>query len=398
MTGLQAAGPVLAGVRVLDLTRLLPGNYATLVLYGLGAEIIKVEDAAGDGTRYAPPLASTSESGPDLVLNRGKGSISLDLKRPEAQQLLLELVAGSAVVVDSFRPGVLDRLGLGPAALAEANPKLVHVSITAYGEGGPDVALAAHDLNAQSLAGLLSLATDSDGAPEVPAVTVADLASGMQAALAVLAGLRAVDRGSAGYRANIAMSDSALAFTGLAAGHLAAGNDTLPATPDMLTGALACYGVYRCADDGWLAVGGLESKFFSRMCEVLGRPELASWQYDLARQVELRDQLAAVFLTRGRDEWSALLRPADTCVTPVNNLAEAFAEAYAVQRGVVVAARLADGREVPVVRAVPWLPEVAAPAGLSLLGGDAERLLRPLGISAAEVAQLRETGIVGGTS
>ncbi len=398
MTGLQPAAPVLTGVRVLDLTRLLPGNYATLVLSGLGAEVIKIEDAAGDGTRYAPPLASTSESGPDLVLNRGKGSLSLDLKRSEAQQLLLRLVAESEVLVDSFRPGVLDRLGLGAAELAAVNPTLVHVSITAFGEGGPDSALAAHDLNAQSLAGLLSLTTDTAGAPVMPAVTVADLASGLQAALAVLAGLRSVGSGSAGYRANVAMSDSALAFTGLAAGHLAAGNGTLPATPDMLTGALACYGVYRCADDGWLAVGGLESKFFGRMCDVLGRPDLSSWQYDLARQQELRDELAAVFATRSRDDWAALLGPADTCVTPVNNLAEAFSEPNAVDRGVVVSARLADGREVPVVRAVPWLPEVTAPTGLSRLGADAERLLGQLGVSAGEVAGLRSSGIVGGTS
>ncbi len=398
MTGVQPAEPVLTGVRVLDLTRLLPGNYATLVLYGLGAEVIKVEDATGDGTRYAPPLATTSESGPDLVLNRGKRSISLDLKRTEAQELLLQLVAESEVLMDSFRPGVLDRLGLGAAELASANPTLVHVSITAFGEGGPDAALAAHDLNSQSLAGLLSLTTAVDGAPAMPAVTVADLASGMQAALAVLAGLRAVGQGSAGYRANVAMSDSALAFTGLAAGHLAAGNGTLPSTPDMLTGALACYGVYRCSDDGWLAVGGLESKFFGRMCEVLGHPELSALQYDLDRQQELRDSLAAIFATRSRDEWAGVLGPADTCVTPVNNLAEAFAETNAVDRGVVITARLADGREVPVVRAVPWLPEVAAPAGVSVLGADAERILGQLGLSVAEVAALREGGIVGGTS
>lgn len=399
MTHLAPAWPALAGVRVVDLTRLLPGNYASLLLYGLGAEVVKVEELAGDGTRNAPPFAAAGESGANLVLNRGKSSIAVDLKAEAGRDVLLGLVARADVLLDSFRPGVLDRLGLSQEVLAGANPRLVHVSLTAFGSGGPNELLPAHDLNSESLAGLLSMSVDDQGRPSMPAVPIADLATGMQAALAVVAGLRAVERGdrgdgTGGYRAEIAMLDSALSLTTLAAGHIAAGAGSLPRPRDMLTGALACYGVYRCQDGGWLAVGGLEPKFFARMCELMGAPELAARQYDLKGQRELRATLEAVFATRDRDEWAAILAAEDTCVSPVNDLAEAFADADANARGVIVEAVRADGGAAPVVRAVPWLPE-ADGALAHPLGSDAEQVLDWL--PAQEVAALRAAGVLGGS-
>ncbi|MFM2438298.1 MAG: hypothetical protein RLZ55_1117 [Actinomycetota bacterium] len=398
MSELEGARTALDGVRVLDLTRLLPGNYASLLLVGLGAEVIKVEDLVGDGTRAAPPYAESGESGANIALNRGKASISLDLKQRDAQQLMLALVAVSDVLLDSFRPGVLDRLGLGPAALAAANPRLVHVSLTAFGSGGPYQAVPAHDLNTEALAGIVGMSVDDAGRPALPAVPIADMATGLQAALAVVAGLRAVATDGAGYRAEVAMLDSALSLTALAAGHMAAGLGTVPAPRDMLTGALACYAYYRCADGGWQAVGALEPKFFQRTCELLGAPELAAMQYDLHRQDELRERLAAVFATRTRDEWSEVLLLEDTCVTPVNDLAEAFADANVSAREVVVDAARSDGSPARVVRAVPWLPEAPGQSPAPL-GGDAEQVLRELlGSTADELADLRERGCVGGSS
>ncbi|MDQ1247726.1 MAG: CoA transferase [Actinomycetota bacterium] len=396
MTGLAQARPSLAGVRVLDLTRLLPGNYATLLLYGLGAEVIKVEELTGDGTRAAPPYSATGESGANLVLNRGKTSLALDLKTDEGRALLLRLIASAEVMMDSFRPGVLDRLGLGAAAVAAANPRLVHVSLTAFGDDGPYVRLPTHDLNVQALGGILSLSTDDAGRPSMPALQAADLATGLQAALAVLAGLRAVAQDGQGYRAQVAMADAALALTPLAAGHLAAGTGSMPAGRDLLTGALACYGVYRCADDRWLAVGALEPKFFGRLCELIEHPEFAARQYDLAGQAGLRADLAEVFGARPRAAWVELLAGEDTCVTPVNNLAEAFADANAVERGVIVEARRSDGGAAPVVRAVPWLAEESG-AHVTDLGSDAEAILTAVGLDAATVADLRARGIVGGS-
>lgn len=396
MTALPPARPALVGVRVLDLTRLLPGNYATLLLMGLGAEVVKVEELGGDGTRAAPPYAATGESGPNIVLNRGKSSVALDLKQADAQQLLLRLVAASDVLLDSFRPGVLERLGLSADALAAANPRLVHVSLTAFGAGGPYAAVPAHDLNTEALAGIVGMSVDDAGRPALPAVPIADMATGMQAALAVVAGLRAVAADGSGYRAEVSMLESAVSLTALAAGHIAAGQGTVPAPRDMLTGALACYGYYRCADGGWQAVGALEPKFFRRVCELLGAPELAEIQYDLGRQEELRRRLAAIFATRTRDEWTDLLLLEDTCVTPVNDLAEAFTDPNLEARSAVVDAVRSDGAPARVVRAVPWLSE-AGGHGPAALGGDAERVLAAwLGTPAEEVAELRARGCVGG--
>ena len=272
------------------------------------------------------------------------------------------------------------------------------MSINAFGSDGPDAQLAAHDVNAQSLAGLLSLNCDDAGAPVMPGVQMCDLAAGMQAALAVLAGLTSVSNGGAGYRAEVAMSDVALGLTGLAGGHLAADQGSLPPARDSLTGGLACYSQYRCADGRWLVSGGLEPKFFAATCEAIGAPELAALQYDLARQGELRGRLADIFATRTLAQWSTVLRPADTCVTPVNDIGEAFAEPNAVSRGVITAALLSDGRRVPVVRAVPWLVEGDAPTSPPVLGADGERLLMAAGLPAESVAALRAAGIVGGPS
>lgn len=194
------------------------------------------------------------------------------------------------------------------------------------------------------------------------------------------------------------MLDSALSLTALAAGHVAAGQGTVPDPRDMLTGKLACYAYYRCSDDGWQAVGALEPKFFRRVCELIGAPELAALQYDLGRQDELRDRLAAVFATRTRDEWTDLLLLEDTCVTPVNDLAEAFADPNIESRSVVVDAARADGSAARVVRAVPWLPEEPGHAPAAI-GRDAERILSGLlGTTPAELADLRARGCVGGPS
>ena len=201
------------------------------------------------------------------------------------------------------------------------------------------------------------MSVDDAGRPALPAVPIADMATGMQAALAVVAGLRAVAADGSGYRAEVSMLESAVSLTALAAGHIAAGQGTVPAPRDMLTGALACYGYYRCADGGWQAVGALEPKFFRRVCELLGAPELAELQYDLGRQEELRRRLAAIFATRTRDEWTDLLLLEDTCVTPVNDLAEAFTDPNLEARSAVVDAVRSDGAPARVVRAVPWLSE-----------------------------------------
>lgn len=401
----QADHLPLSGVRVVDLTRLLPGGYASLMLAEIGAEVIKIEEVnGGDGVRTMLSPGSDGEAGAHVVLSRGKKSLAIDLKDPRGQQLLLQLVATADVLLDSFRPGVLDRLGLSEDQLAAANASLVHVSITAF---GPDSALASqptHDLNAQGFGGALGLTADSDGNPVIPGVQIADLASGLQAVVAVLAGLRQVDQlaegesgnASQGFRADVTMTDSAMSMLMLPASVMLSTGES-PKPPDIFTGQLACYGLYQCSDHQWITVGGLEPKFFGRMLDLIGKSELAPLQYDFSAQDQLRGELESVFASRGRSHWVDLLGLADTCVGPVYSIAEALADPDAELRGVVRTAEFQDGRQVKVPAAAPWFLAVGQgelPRKAPQLGEDTVAVLSELGIDPSEVDSLVESGIV----
>lgn len=385
----QPAALPLAGIRVLDMSRLFPGNYATLILAGLGAEVIKIEDTSGgDGIRQMLLWPEQGESAGHLVLNRGKKSVSLDLKTPEAQQVMLELVAKAEVLVDSFRPGVLDRLGLDSETLLGANPRLVHISITAFGADGPYTQVPAHDLNCVGYTGILSLVADSSGAPVMPGIQLADAASGIHTALAVMAGLRVADKQGTGYRANVAMSDAAAMLSPLQVATVA-GTSAAPPVPDLLSGQLACYRMYRCADDRWITVGGLEPKFFGRMLELMDRTDLASLQFDPSAQAELMAALEATFATRPSSQWLELLAAEDTCVGPVLGLDEALAEQHFVERGTVTTAKFRNGQQVPVFRAVPWDQRSDNGASAPALGADTQAVLEEIGLDPNQIAALR---------
>ena len=402
----------LAGIRILDLTRLLPGNYATLLLAGLGAEVIKIEDpGSGDGIRWVIPYTPGGDSGPHAVLNRGKRSVAIDLKRGEGRDLLLELVGESQVLIDAFRPGVLDRLGLSGHELAAANPNLVHITIDAFGSGGPYQDLPAHDLNAAGLAGVIGLARDGSGRPAMPSVPVIDHMAGLHAVVAVFAGLRQVTESSGGFRAEVAMSDSAASMLTLLGGYFAATGSS-PAAPELLSGQLASYGLYECADGLWLTVGALEPKFFARLTELMGLSELTTIQFDPAQQEWIRSRIAQVFATRERAAWLALLANEDTCVGPVNDVAAAFADSNLSERDIIGQITFRDGMVAPVIRAVPWLladpsldstsdarravvdPTSARPA--PQLGEQTTEVLSEMGVAAERIAQLRSGGVVGG--
>jgi len=383
----------LDGVLVVDLTRLLPGAYATSLLVGLGAEVVKVEEPrGGDGLRAFGPFTPTGESGVFVALCRGKRSITLDLKNETGQAVMRDLLRQAHVLVDSFRPRVLDRLGIGPDVLAEVNPSLVHVSMTAYGDGGR-ATLPAHDLNSQSMAGILGLARGADGAPGMPPLPVVDMATGLQAALAVVSGLRVAEATDGGFRTDVTMLDSALSLTSVGQGHVIAGADG-PPTPDMLTGGLACYGIYRCADGLELALGALEPQFFGRAAELAGDPTLAAVQYDAAQDA-LRGRLTALFAERPRHEWLELLEDDQTCLTPVRTAGEALADADLRARGVVVEVALSDGSTVHAGRPAAWVPVAEPLRGAPGLGADTDAVLRRLGHDPDAV---RASGAVGGAS
>jgi alpha-methylacyl-CoA racemase len=289
----------LAGELVVDLTRYLPGAFASRELQWLGARVVRLEPPEGDPMRHVAPAW-------DGALNGGKESVACDLKadRDFAQALL----GRADVVLEGFRPGVASRLGVGPD---DAPARAVYCSITGFGTEGPHAARAGHDLNYLGWAGMLA-----DTAPGLPPLQPADLAAGALAAVAeILAALLERERTGRGARLTISMTHGAHK---LVAHRL--GGDPLPR---FLTGGLACYRIYETADGRQLTVGALEPKFFQRLCELLGRPELAERHLDPDAQPELAAELAEIFATRSLPEWLVLFDGEDVCVGPIATLEEA---------------------------------------------------------------------------
>lgn len=325
MTDATDRAGALAGVRVLDLSRLLPGGYLTMVLADHGADVLKVEQpGGGDGLRTTPPWTAEGEGALHVSLNRGKRSAALDLRSEAGRAALLELVDSADVLVESFRPGVLDRLGIGWDVLHARRPSLVLVSVTAYGRDSP---VPAHDLNVLAQAGALLLS--GNGTPEPPATQLADLGAALHAAVGALAALRHAAATGQGQRVEVSMADAALSLLPVATSAVAVTGAAPEPGGDVLTGGLACYATYRCADGAWLALAALEPKFFARFTELAGVPELAAWQFDPTRQESLRARIGAVLAGRDRQEWLDLLAGEDTCVSAVVDVADAVAAARA---------------------------------------------------------------------
>jgi crotonobetainyl-CoA:carnitine CoA-transferase CaiB-like acyl-CoA transferase len=388
----------LAGLRVLDLSRLLPGGYATLLLADLGADVLKVEEPGkGDYLRWMPPYASTGEGAMHLALNRGKRSLTLNLKLSQGRDLLRRLVRDADVLVESYRPGVMDRLGVGREVLSAENNRLVYVAISGYGADGPYADRAGHDINYLGYAGALSFSGHPSTGPWQPGVQVGDLGGGgLPAVVAILVALRVRDATGEGQFCDVSMTDGVLSWLTLAAGAYAATGVPPRLGAETLNGGFACYGVYACADGRHVTVGALEPQFFATLCGVLGVPELVPWQLDPARQDELRTRLAAVFATRTRDAWLAELVPADCCVGPVNDLAEAWADPQVRARGMVVPQALADGTPFAQLGVVPRLSATPGRVGppAAALGADTDAVLASLGCAPSEVADLRAAGVV----
>lgn len=309
----------LQGIRVLDLSRLLPGPFLTLVLADLGADVVKVEDlGAGDYLRFVPPFVG--DLGVQFAaLNRDKKALALDLKKPEGRDVLLKLAERADVVVESFRPGVLDRLGVGYGALSERNPGIVVCSISGYGQDGPYRDRAGHDLNYVALAGVLGISGRAGGPPEQPGVQIADIAGGaLWGAVGVLAALLGRGRTGRGRHVDVSMCEGALAFLALEMPPHLGGAPAPRRGEGRLNGGLACYGVYATSDGRYLAVGALEPKFWQTFCACIGRtPDAQDLVAMGPRQDEIRAEVARLLAARTRDEWMAVFAGKDVCVEPV---------------------------------------------------------------------------------
>jgi crotonobetainyl-CoA:carnitine CoA-transferase CaiB-like acyl-CoA transferase len=386
-------GP-LTGITVLDLTRLLPGGYCTLLLSDLGADVIKIEEPGrGDYIRWTPPMVG-EESAAHRALNRGKRSVTLNLRAPQGTVLLGRLVGTADVLVESFRPGVLDRLGVGYEALSSLNPALVYCSITGYGQDGPYRDLVGHDINYIGYGGVLSLTGTPGGAPVLPGVQVGDLGGGgVLAAVGILAAL--IERGTTGRGrlVDASMLDGVVSWLSVAASaYLATGEAPVPgSTP--LTGALACYRVYRAGDGRYLTVGALEPQFWRALCDALGCPDLVEDQFGSAeKQDEMADRLQSIFLERDRDGWLQALNGVEACVGPVNDVAEALVDPQVVHRGMV-----AEVEGSPVGPGHPLKISGHEPAALRpapAFGEHTAEVLASIDVGQDELADLRANGVV----
>jgi crotonobetainyl-CoA:carnitine CoA-transferase CaiB-like acyl-CoA transferase len=386
----------LAGLRVLDLSRLLPGPYASLVLADLGADVVKVEDrGGGDYLRWMPPMAG-QQSGAFHALNRNKRSMAIDLKAPGGPEVFLRLAARADVVLESFRPGVLDRLGVGWAALREANPRLVLCSISGFGQDGPYRLAAGHDLDYCAIAGVLAV----NGPAERPmplGVQVADVCGGAWPAVAgILAAL--LRRGATGQGAHvdISMTDGAAAMLAMTQAWAEARGTPLRRERELLNGGAAFYRVYRTSDGGHMALGALEPQFFARFCAAAGVGALAERQFDDDGRA-LVGELTALFATRTREAWTRLGQEADCCLAPVLTGDEPKADPQLRARGLFVEVETPwEGKAMPGLATPVRLAGVTAPLRPApQLGADTDAVLGEAGFTAAEQAALRAGGVVG---
>lgn len=318
----SAAGP-LAGLRVIDFSTLLPGPLCALMLARAGAEVIKIERPGhGDEMRsYVPKFGDDSVN--FALLNQGKRSRALDLKDAAARSEAIELIRSADILIEQFRPGVMDRLGLGYEAMRQINPGLVYCAITAWGQDGPLANVAAHDLNFQAETGLLALTKGADGAPGLPNALVGDIAGGTYPALMnILLALRARDRSGQGCFLDISMAENLFTFAywGLGEG-FAAEQWPTPAS-GLVTGGTARYQVYRTRDGRYLACAPIEQKFWENFLRVLEAPQLLD---DAANPQGTREALASIFATRDAEEWLLRFAGVDACVSLVKSLQEAVA-------------------------------------------------------------------------
>ena len=395
----------LEGIRVLDLSRLLPGGFCSLLLADFGAEVLKVEDTGmGDYVRWAPPYYDgaddSAKSALYLALNRGKRSVRVNLKEERGREVLLRLAREYDVLLESFRPGVLDRLGVGYERLREENPGLVYCAITGYGQDGPYRDRSGHDMNYLGLIGLLGLTGEKDGPPIQPGGQIADLGGGaLMAAFGIMAALHERQTSGEGQFVDVSMADGALSWLALVAARFFADNHVPKRGEPELAGGLVCYRPYACKD-GWVTLGALEPKFWQAWCRGVGREDLIEKQFS-GPGSDTHAEVERIFLERTRDEWHEFATHNDCCLEPVLDLDEALHSELVKAREMVVeldqpgAAQPVKQLGVPVkLSRTPGAVDKPGPA----LGEHTDEVLQSLGYSPEEIEQLNQAGAVAGAA
>lgn len=393
MSSLHApSSSMLDGVTVLDLSSVGPASRATRVLSDYGARVIKIGPTAKKGALQIQPVYHVYGAG------RGMERIRIDLKADAGKQAFLKLAEAADVVVESYRPGVVDRLGIGYEDVKAVNPGIVYCSTTGYGQDGPYAAWAGHDINYLALSGFLACSEPrADGGPPIPGATVADSAGGgMHAVLSIMAALVRKGVSNEGAYLDVSAAEGVLSLMSLSLDQYTAEGEVAGPRATLLTGRYACYDLYAARDGGWLSVGAIEPHFYANLCKALGCEQYLAHQMDDEKQDEIREAFKQAFLTRDRDDWAAEMGPGNCCVAPVKSIPELVEDPHWRARGIFMEAEhpehgkfdqvgpiLAGGdRDQPLHH--------VRPAGET----DAVELLRELGIADQEIETLRSEGAV----
>lgn len=390
------AGP-LTTLKILDFSTLLPGPFATMLLGDMGADVIRIEAPnRPDILRETPPMVG-KHSAAHATLNRNKRSLALNLKHPDAPDIIKKLVQTHDIVVEQFRPGVLDRLGVGYAALKEANPRLIYCAITGYGQTGPYRDRAGHDNNYLALSGLMSHSGRLDTGPHPQGTQIADIGGGsFSGALAILGAVIHRMHTGEGQYLDVSMLDGAIAWNALAGAHYFGGGQ-LPTYESWLLNGGTHYGYYQTVDGRYLSVSALEPQFWRGFCEAIGRPDLITRLTHAGPEMRaVRDEIAAIILTKTLAEWVAIFAPLDVCVEPVLNLAEMAEHPQVQVREMLIDVPSENG---PIQQIAHPIKYSATPPEYQFSGADLGRhtqeILSEIGLSTENIQELRATGAFG---
>ncbi|SER86704.1 CaiB/BaiF CoA-transferase family protein [Psychrobacillus sp. OK032] len=328
----------LENIRVLDLTRLLPGPYCTLMLADFGADVIKIEEPGnGDYARWEKPMIDDEGGAIFYSLNRNKRSVSLDLKSENGKEIFFDLVKTADVLVESFRPGVMERLGLGYEKLQEINKGLIYCAITGFGQTGPYSKLPGHDLNYLSYAGLLDLQGEKNGKPLISSIQIADIAGGAQMAInGILLALLEKNKSGEGQFVDISMLDGSVSLMQTLLPEYLASGELPKRGESVLNGGRACYEVYKTKDQRFLSVAALEPKFWVEFCKVIGEESLISLlNGSQLEQESMKRIIQEIIIEKTLEEWVVIFKDVDTCVAPVLNLSEMISDPQIIEREII---------------------------------------------------------------
>lgn len=389
----------LEGIKIIDLSRYLPGPFCTQILADFGAEVIKIEDPqSGDLMRYVPPLIDKESAG-FYSVNRNKKSITLDLKKDEGKAIFKRLVANSDIVVDQFRPGIMDKMGLGYEQLRVINEKIIYCSITGYGLDGPLRDAAGHDLNYLSLAGVTGLNGTYKGMPAICGMQIADIAGGtLYATIAILIALAGRQITGQGQLCDISMMDGSISLLALTLGQWSGWGKLSEMGDDLLSGGYAFYQIYRTKDDKFVSLGALEEKFWAGFCNKLGKPNYIKQQFDKALQRDMIADIQMVMQEKTRDEWVSYFADSDICFTPILTLEEMCEHPQVLARKMIV--KLVNvrgsGKDVALTGVPIKLSGTPGVAKLTFprLGEHNEDILMTAGYKEEEIEYFRNSRII----